>query len=137
MSLSVITYQASGNINPARFVAQMPGSDFQVIQSTASTRPVGISHNGTQEAPGTDADAGFAATNGRLLRVYNTGEEGYLELGGVVSAGDFLVSDSVGRGVTASLTSTSNQTLGAFALQSGFIGHKVRVQVRQLPARQA
>lgn len=136
--LSQVTYTASGNISPARFVAQVSGSDWSVYQANAAARPVGISQYSSVYAPGTDTDLGYAGVDGKILHVAQPGMDALLEIGGVVSAGDFLIPDSVGRGVQASLTSTSHQDIGAYALQSSSTtGAKIRVKVTQLPARQA
>lgn len=137
-ALSTVTYTASGNISPARFVAQVSGSDFRVFQATGTSKPIGISQYGTIYAPGTDADLGYAGVDGKQLLIKNPGEDALLTIGGVVSAGDFLVPDSSGRGVTASLTATGHQDIGAFALESSATtGAVIRVAVRQLPGRQA
>lgn len=138
-ALSVISYVASGNIDQAVFVGAVSGNDFKCYQIAATSgKPIGISQNASIYAPGTDADSGYAGVEGKTLRVFGPGEEALLKIGGVVSAGDFLVPDSTGRGVVASLTSTSHQDIGAYALESSSTTNaKIRVQVMRHPARQA
>lgn len=135
--MAVETYVAGGNILPARFVTPVNGTEFTVVQAVATGILCGIANNGTYYAPGTPADNGYAGISPYLFRVYGPGEEALLEIGASVNAGDYLCSDSVGRGVTCVLTATTHQDIGAIALQTDAnVGAKIRVRVVQIPARQ-
>jgi hypothetical protein len=133
MSLESVSFQASGNVSPSRFVSGVSGSDYRVFQATASTPVVGVSQIGTQEAPGTDADSGYAATTTKALRVYGMGEVALLELGGTVSAFDYVAPDASGKGTAASLNVSSIQYVGGQALRSGISGEKIPVVVGAKP----
>lgn len=119
-----ITYQASGNISPSRFVALVSGTDYTVTQSVAAGVPVGISMKGTEAW-----DSVYAATDGRGIGVHGPGETALLELGGTVSAGDYLAPDSAGKGVAVSLTATAHDDYGAFAFRNGLSGEFIPVKV--------
>jgi hypothetical protein len=129
MSLESVSFVASGNAYPSRFMAGVVGTDYRVFQATATDAPIGISQMGTQEAPGTDADSGYAATTGKQLRVYGPGEVALLEIGGNVSAFDYLKPDANGKGVAASLNTTALQYVGARALRTAVSGEKIPVIV--------
>jgi len=118
------TYQASGNISPSRFVALVSGTDYTVTQCVAAGNPVGISHKGTEAW-----DSVYAATDGRGVGVHGPGSTALLELGGVVSAGDYLAPDANGKGVAVSLTATAHDDYGAFALRNGLSGELITVKV--------
>jgi hypothetical protein len=129
MGLESVSYTASGNIAPMRFVAMVSGTDYKVFQSTASDNPLGISQMALQTY-----DSSYAATDGHSIRVYGPGEVGLLELGGTVSAGDYVAPDANGKGVAASLTATARDDIGGFALRSGLSGEFVPVQVVKFSA---
>lgn len=124
MPAEVVSYTANGNISPSRFVSITAGADFKVDQCIASGVPVGISGQNTEQF-----DSVYHATAGHTCRVFGLGEIGWLQLGGTVSAGDFLGPDSTGQGVTVSLTATAHDDLGARALMSGYSGEQIRAQV--------
>jgi len=135
--LETPSFVASGNISPSRFVALSTAQDFTVLQGTDVLVPFGVSQPGTQEAPGTAADSGYAATDGKVIKVYGPGETALLELGGTVTRGDWLKPDANGKGVTASIASATVIYYGARALRSGVSGEKVPVYVFPYPATTA
>jgi hypothetical protein len=125
MSYGADSYVANGNISPSRFVKMVAGSDYKVEQAAAATDvPVGVSGTYTQTF-----DSTYHATAGKTCRVYGKGEFPLLELGGIVSAGDFLVADSDGKGVVGSLTLSTHQDFGARARSNGRSGELIRVEV--------
>lgn len=125
MSLESVTYVASGNVAPMRFVGLVSGSDYKVFQATGSTIALaGISGMDVQSF-----DATNHATDGKTCRVYGVGEVALLELGGTVSAGNYLTSDSNGKGVAVSTTATARGEVGGFALRSGQSGEYIQAVV--------
>src|SRR5690349_4835688 len=119
-------FLSTGNTNPSRFVCGVSGSAGYVDQATASTPIIGVSQKGTQEAPGTSADSGYAATADRPLTVYGPGRIALLKLGGTVSAFDRLTADASGQGVKYT-ASTALQYIGAIALSNGASGQFINV----------
>ncbi len=124
MSLESVTYVASGNIAPSRFVAMDGGAAYRVNQAVAASAPVGIS--GTYNET---FDSSYHATDARPSRVFGVGEVALLELGGTVTAGDYLAPDSAGKGVR--VTSFSSDFLGARALQGGVSGDFIQARVAE------
>ena len=129
MSLHLSGFRSTGNTNPSRFVTVVSGSAGYVDQATPSTFIIGVSQKGTQEAPGTAADSGYAATAGRPLTVHMPGSVALLKLGGTVSAGDRLTADASGQGVKVATTATAHTYVGAIALSNGVSGDLIDVMV--------
>ncbi len=89
---------ASGNINPSRFVTK--SGAYTVAQATAGAVAIGISQEGSREAPLPGASS-LAAVAGDPIRVYGDTENCLLEAGDVCANGALLKPDATGRGVTA------------------------------------
>lgn len=128
-------YTADGDINPCRFV-KMDGAAstyFRVLECAAVTdTPIGISQEGSREAPGLSGASALAAAAGDTLQVHGLGDECLLELGtGGASAGDLLGPDADGKGIalTPADGGGAEKYIGAIALQPGSAGEKIRVQV--------
>ena len=124
MAESAISYTASGNISPMRFVKLVTGSDYTVAQCGANDSIIGVSQIFTQSF-----DTVYAATDGNVVGVSDPTQVPLLELGGLVSAGDYLNSDSSGKGVKGSTTLSSHQEFGAVALRNGRSGEQIPVKV--------
>lgn len=124
MSFENVSYTSGGNISPSRFVSMSAGNPYTAVQCDGSLEPVGISQKWLELY-----NATYHATSGRPVSVLGVGATALLELGGTVSAGDFIKSDSSGKGVKASLTLSSHQSVGARALDNGFSGEKIEVRV--------
>lgn len=124
MSQSSITYNASGNISPMRFVKLVSGTDYTVAQAGANESVIGVSGTYTETF-----DSVYHATNGRCCKVSDPTEVPLLELGGLVSAGYYLKSDADGKGVQGSTTISSHQEFGAIALRNGRSGEFIPVKV--------
>lgn len=122
MSLESFTYVASGNIAPSRFVAMNGGAAYRVNQAAAADAVVGISGMGVQSF-----DSTYHATDAKPCRVYGLGEVALIELGGTVTAGDYLSPDADGKGVR--VTSFSSDGLGARALEGGTSGKLIQARV--------
>ncbi|AWM38713.1 hypothetical protein GobsT_30960 [Gemmata obscuriglobus] len=119
--------RAGGNILPARFVKRTGVSGEAVVtQCGANESPWGIGPKGTRRMALTGWDDGFAAVAGDDVNVFGPGDDvAPLELGGTVAVGDYIKSDSVGRGVSAS---TDKDRVGAQALEPGVAGQLIRVK---------
>lgn len=117
--------EAGGNIYPCRFVSY--SGEYVVTQTGANGKCFGISQPGTNEAPTPSESNGYAAISGQQLTVYQETSEPLLELGGTVSAGDELKSDTNGKGVA--LAGSGSENIGAIALQDGVSGTKIKVRM--------
>lgn len=98
-------FLASADISPSRILIQDTTKNFHVTNPTDNTtKPIGISQDGTRDAPGITGASGLAASSGQPLNVYGDGEECLLLAGtGGWTAGDLIGSGSTtdaGKGVT-------------------------------------
>lgn len=118
---------AQGNINPSVFVKLDTSNNLSVLQAGAGDATFGVMWEGTLNAPGTSADAGYAATSGDGASIYGPGSVCLLAVGsGGWTAGDLLKSDASGNGIT---TTTSGDKIGAVALETGSYGEFRQVLV--------
>ena len=118
---------ADGSIGVNLFVTNTSASaDNRVLQAGANAKVVGVAQRAQRMPPWGPLQDGFAAKQGEQLRVYTQGEVCELRVGGTVSVGDYLESDSSGRGVTSS---TDGHYYGAIALEAGTVDQLIRVQV--------
>lgn len=124
MAESAISYTANGNINPMRFVKEVAGGEYLVVQAGANETVIGVSGTYTQSY-----DTVYHATAGHTCKVADPTEVPLLELGGLVSANDYLKSDADGKGVAGSTTISSHQEFGAVALRNGRSGEFIPVKV--------
>lgn len=122
---------AGGNINPSRFVKVDTTSSepYQVLQSSTNEQIVGVSQEGTRQAPGLPGSTTYAGEDTYTLHVFGPGEVALIELGGSVTQGDYLVSDVNGKATTASLTGGSIRRIGGIALENGSSGEKIRMLI--------
>jgi len=105
--------QASGDINPARFV-NISG-ERTIDESAAGTSLyVGISTEASKDTPGISGASTLAAANGDQVAVYGPGRVCRLTAGEAITAGDLLMADAQGRGVDA----TVGNYVGAIALEA-------------------
>jgi hypothetical protein len=119
-------FLAGGNIYPARFVTYSGANT--VTQAGAGNKVFGISQVGTNTAPVPEVTSQYAAQSGQQLEVFGDNDETSLELGGTVSAGDELKSDSNGKGVV--LAGSGAENIGAVALEAGTSGQLIKVRVK-------
>lgn len=127
MSMSLMP---SGNIAPSRFVkldASKVGG--YGLQAGAGDVVFGVSEPGVRQPPIAGFDDGFAGiADSNAICVYTEKDECWLECGAAVTYGDFLKSDTNGKGITAS---ADGDYYGAQALQtSTAAGQLVRVLVK-------
>ena len=129
-----LEFIANGTIQPSRFVKldTTAGKNFYVIQAAAAgdTTVIGISQPGSYDPPGTTGAATDAARQGLPLMVYTLGDVCLLKAGtGGWTAGDFLVTDANGAGVTVTLSGTSALFYSAKALETTSANELGRVQI--------
>jgi hypothetical protein len=129
MAANTITYIASGTIKPGRIV-KTDANNFGVVQAGASEtiHMIGVATTSFRRAAGSPFDDGNAAVSGESVAVYGLGEMPVLcEIGAAVTAGDWLVSDTNGRGITG----TTDQFAVGQALESGTtLGQRVLIKVQ-------
>lgn len=119
---------AGGDVYISRFVKLSTTADNTALQAGANERSVGISHDGTRDAPGvTGATADLAASAGKPVKTYGLGDICLLWAGsGGFTAGDQIKSDADGKGVTAG---SANDQVGAEALQTVAWNERGRVRI--------
>lgn len=116
---------ATADIYPSRFV-KLASSDGKVTQAGAGEKVFAVSGPGTNSFPFQGLDTGLHASAGQNCRTYEMGEKCLLELGGTVTAGDYLKADADGKGVTAS---SDQDDVGAIAQWGGTSGKLIEVKV--------
>lgn len=124
-----ISLKASGSVSPSVFVTVDPNFDEQYLQSVQGDCPIGIMNPAQRGTPGlAGSDSNVAAASGDTgPRIVGLGNDCLLTLGGTVSPGNFLMPDSLGRGISCPV----GQYYGAVALQAGTTGKQIRVVVQR------
>lgn len=122
-----ISMMATGDIYPSRFVTPTAGGDRAVSQSTTGDLPIGISAEYAHYAPYGSSNSTLAASSAQSIAFYGIGEVCPLEIAGTVQTGDFLKSDTSGKGVVGTL---QTDKIGARALEAGTSGSIIRVYVQ-------
>ena len=119
---------AGGVIAPMTFVMLDVANAFHVLQATANAPVVGVCQVGAHDPggyPGSSANAVTVA--GQPLEIFGVGAVVSLVIGtGGCTTGDYLESDSAGRGVTST---TTGHNVGARALEPAAANGIARVQV--------
>ena len=119
-----LSFRASGNIAPSRFVT-MSGSSTVAQSNAASASLIGISGRDLRKF-----DSTYHAIDGDTCRVHGEGSTALLEFGGTVSAGALITADSNGKGVAWTTASTPTKFVGAIALKDAVSGDLAEVLVR-------
>ena len=124
---------AGGNIYPSRFIKISTSADNTALQAGSNEDVIGISTEATKDAPLSGASA-YAGVDTYQMHYYPNGTECLLEIGsGGVTRGDYLKSDTNGKGVSAATTGPTAQFIGAQALESAAAGDFARVMVMRIP----
>ncbi len=119
-------FMANGDISVCRFVKQDTTADHKVLQAGAGEAVIGISQEGSSQAPIPEVSTQYAAQAGQAIKVYGVGERCKLEIGsGGCTAGDKLKPDSNGKGVAI----TAGDAYGAVALTTCAAGELAEVVV--------
>lgn len=120
--------RAGGTIQPATFV-KVTTTDDTGVAAGSNDKVIGISGVGTKDPPGVTGSGTYHAQSGDGVELLGIGDIGLLLAGsGGWTAGDFLVSDASGQGITAP-TSGSPANVGAIALETTAASSYGRVQV--------
>jgi hypothetical protein len=124
---------AGGQIRPSRFVKISTAADHTLLEADANEMAVGISAPGTRDAP-LDGASGDIASTGDQFEYSPEGTVCLLEIGtGGVTRGAEIKSDADGKGVLALTSGTTNQWVGAIALESAVETEFARVLVKVYP----
>lgn len=129
-----ISAEAGGTIHRARFIKISTSADRQMLEDGANGMPIGISHEGPRDAPLDGADATVIAAANQQFDYYPEGRVCQLEIGsGGVTAGAEIKSDTDGTGILALTSGTTNQWVGAIALETAAAGTLGWVLVKIYP----
>jgi hypothetical protein len=133
MPAETVYSTAGGDVNPSRFVKLSTAADNTVLQAGSNEDVFGISSEAAQDAPLPGASTLAAAADDPLM-IHPDGSVCLLEIGsGGCTRGDYLKSDTNGKGVAAATTGPTAQFIGARALESASAGEFARVQVKTIP----
>jgi hypothetical protein len=125
MSYSKPSFIAGGSISPSRFVSIQAGESNAILQSTARQHAIGISHEGSREAPIPGASV-LAVLAGEICEVYGLGESCEVEAAANIAAGDYLRPDADGRAVVA----LPGERYSAISRVDASSGTRVKVVIR-------
>lgn len=119
-----MTLQATGDIEPRRFVIMSTAADYTGEQAGAGEFPIGVSQEFSRDTPQSGAST-LAATTGQQVGVYGITKVCLLDVATTVTAGAILKSDGDGKGIPAG----AGDKYGAVSLQSGVAGDQIQVTV--------
>lgn len=126
MPMSSFTRVANGNIEPCRFVKLDSTDQGRCVKAGAGEAIFGISQPSERRMALSGWQDGYAAIAGEMINVIGPGDDAaLLDIGGPVTYGDYLKSDSAGKGVTAG---TDKDNVGAQAMASGVSGDRIQVK---------
>jgi len=129
-----IPAQAGGTIRTARFVKPSTAADNALLEADANEMAVGISDTGPRDAPLDGANATTIASADDQFMYHPEGNVCLLEIGsGGVTRGALIKSDADGKGVLALTSGTTNQWMGAIALETAVETEYARVLVKVFP----
>ena len=94
------SYNAGGDISPSRFVKLSTTADNTVIQAVADDEAIGVSHQGSLDAP-IPGVTPLAARENQPCQVFGADEPCEIEAGGAIASGDKLKPDADGKAVVA------------------------------------
>jgi hypothetical protein len=127
MPLNNPSYVAGEDLAPARFVKRSTSENNAVVYADDGTALiVGITRNGTREAPIPSVTETLAAEDGEPVMVHGLGDRCEVELGETISTdGVELTASTDGVAVTA----TGGDYVAAIAERNGTSGDTIWVQV--------
>jgi hypothetical protein len=129
MPLNNMSYVAGHDILSCRFVKRSASVDNAVVYATdGAAAIVGITFNGTKDAPIPLNTTNWLAETGDPVRVYGPGDRCEVELGETITAANLnLTATADGKAVAAN----SGDFVAAIAERAASSGEKVWVQVVQ------
>lgn len=126
MPLNNPTYVAGEDLAPARFVRRSTSENNAVLYADDGTAPlVGVTHNGTREAPIPSVSESLAAQDGEPVRVHGIGDRCEVEAGDTITDGAELTATTDGAAVVA----TGGDYVGGIAERGVASGELVWMQV--------
>lgn len=133
MPFESIPMIAGGDIRPSRFVKISTAADNTVLEADANEKCFGIATEATQDAPLAGADGDAAEATDQVM-IHPPGSMCQLTIGSAgVTRGDRIKSDSDGKGVVCAVVGTTNQEIGAEALESALENELCWVRVVSYP----
>jgi len=122
------SYVMGEDVGPSLFVKADPAYDFQALKATLGAEPLGVTHEGTRDAPIPGASA-YAALTGESVRVYGLGEvcEVLVSATLAIVAGDRVAPDASSKAQPA----VHGFPYGGRALNAAAAAGKVRVQLER------
>lgn len=108
------SFVANGNLYPSRFV-KPDTAVGKVTQAGAGEVTCGVTQQGTRNTPYSSLDDGYCAIAGENVRVYQVGEECYLESGAAITVGALLKPSTNGVAIAVA---ANNDWYGARARQT-------------------
>lgn len=129
MPLNNMSYVAGEDLKPARFVKRSTSEDNTVVYIDDGTEViVGITFNGTREAPIPSVSETLVAEDGEPVRVHGPGDRCEVVLGETITAANLnLTASTDGVAVAAS----AGDFVGAIAERAAASGEKVWCSVTQ------
>lgn len=121
---SAPSFKAAEDIGPSLFVRV--SGNREVSLCDAGDLAIGVSQEGTREAPIPGVTTPLAAAQGEPIHVYTMSEPCEVVAGGSIDAGDYLKPNADAQAVVAS----EGDTYSAVALSDASSGEKVKVQVQ-------
>jgi len=118
------SYTCKVDTGPSLFVLLDPSDDHQVDLAVVGSKPIGVSHEGTREAP-IPSVSPLAAEAGEQCRVYGLGETCEVKAAEAITAGDFV---RPGASSTA-LKARHGLYYGGIAQADAAINEQCRIQV--------
>lgn len=121
------SFIARGDVEPSVFVKQDGATDNGIVQSVADDESIGISHEGTREAP-VEGITPLAAKDGESCMVYTDGWTCEVIAAGVIAPGAKLKPNADGHAIA---TTTAGDVYSAIARSAGAAGTRCKVIVRR------
>lgn len=118
------SYKFKVDTLPSLFVKQDPATDHQVDLAVVGDDPIGVSHEGTNEAP-IPGVTGYAAKAGETARVYGVTETCEVVSAEAIVRGDYVRPNAASKAVKA----RHGLPYGGKALASCASGENCRIQV--------
>jgi hypothetical protein len=120
------SFIARGDVGPSLFVKQDVTNDHSIVVAGAGDEAIGVSHEGTREAPVTGITP-LAAKAGESCMVYTDTFPCEVIAGGTIVRGDKLAPNALGQAVAAG----AGQIYSAIARASAAAGEKVKATVQR------
>lgn len=120
------SFKAGGTVAPSRFVVMDPTADEQILQASIQGQAtIGVMQDGQKATPGlAGSDSTVACESGDTnFKVHGLGSVALIEAGATFSAGDEVMTTSLGKATLA----TAGYYVAGIALQGATSGKKVLI----------